>query len=496
MAVNIDININWAEIQPAKRIREAKSTSECGFQAMELWFEVPLCRTLKQDPDSIKLHADLVYGPGPPIVSLVNAGGNLEVILASMCPPHNARSMVVYLCGGPGDGNPAFANKELLQIILGWGHPILFLDYRGTGKSTPVTAESLGERVNPSEYLAQFRQDSIVADLEAIRLCFNGVKFILVGQSFGGWIAMTYVSFLPGSLNGVFLTGGMPPIGRSPRVVYEALYKRVVGANEAYYAEYDGDAAKVKAIVKWLARQGSKKCPGVKLPDGQVLTPRGFMTLGRHFGRGQNGFDRVHLLVTRMAADLKASGSISNETLARYAASGGAGFRLPERPLYAVLHEAIYCSGNMKANWAAHEVGRGQGAHFEWLCERFDTLVANVDNDPAPLYFTGEMIHDFMLRDGGTATVPFDGAAHKLAQKGQWSNLYDAAQLSRNKVPIRALIYDQDMFVDSQLSLKTAETVRTCQVVMAPPEWLHGSIKTNPKEVCGLLFSLKRSLDG
>ncbi len=498
------MEINWAEIQPAQWLGPPKCSSQRGFHAMELRFKVPLCHTLELCQHTVELHAELVYGPGPPIVSPVNAAGNLYSILQSICPPNDTRSIVVYLCGGPGDENPAFANLELLKILLAWGHPVLFLDYRGTGKSQRITTERLRPWASPDAYLAQFRQDSIVADLEAIRMALNNVKFSLIGQSFGGWIAMTYVSFLPTALNGVFLAGGLPPIGKGPRDVYAALYQRMVEANKTYYAQYPEDVAKVRRIFKWLASQTLPGCNGITLPDGQLLTPRGFMTQGRHFGRGQAGFERVHLLVTRMAADLAEGGEhkspqISDETLADYLETGGAGFRLNERPLYAALHEAIYCSGQLEEapNWAAHEVGKLAGPEFKWLYEWFEDAVMHKDpdDDSGPLYFTGEMIHDFMLREAGKTTVLFDKAADMLAKKRQWTPLYDAAQLRRNLVPIRAVVYPNDLFVDETFSLRTAGRIKTCQAVKPPPEWLHGSIKTRPREVCGLLFSLKKSFD-
>lgn len=489
------MDVDWAKIQPARFVSEPRDSSYAGFQALKLRFRVPLSHTFgKKNSESIELQAELVYGPGPSIVSAANVGGDLKMLLAAMCPPYTNKSIVVYLCGGPGDANPAFANTELNKIILGWGHPILFLDYRGTGGSTPVTAKTLNERVNSAEYVSQFRQDSIVADLEAIRLSLSGVKFTLVGQSFGGWIAMTYVSFLPESLSGVFLTGGVPPIGREPEEVYAALYKRLVRANEEYYARYPEDVVTVKQIAKWLGSPDFAP-QGLPLTDGQWLTAQGFMTLGRHFGGGKEGQERVHLIVSLMAKDLMTKGLLTDDTLSIFSKAGGAGFRLPQRPLYAVLHEAIYCSGTLSAppNWAAQRVGSQQkGANFAWARVNPQLIMFNLNLDsPDPLYFTGEMIHDFMLFDAGYGMAPFQEAAQSLAQKARWSNLYDVDRLGRNEVAIRALIYPEDLFLDFDLCMATAKMVKTCQAVRAPRDWIHGSIKTRPREVCKLLFSLE-----
>jgi len=504
LSLNI-MDIDWKHIRPAEFVGKTGSSdggkiesSDDGkfFQAHKLRFKVPLCHTSEENPEPIELQAELVYSSGPSIVSAANADGKLDIQVVDSTRPNNTKPMVVYLCGGPGDANPAFANPELNKIILKkWRLPILFLDYRGTGESTAVTAAALAERKSPSEYLTLFRQDAIVADLEAIRLCFRGVKFLLVGQSFGGWIAITYVSFLPGSLSGVFITGGLPPIGKGPEDVYTALYVGVIRANKQYYAKYPKDAEKVKEIVKWLAKAGGKdkdsKSRGVALRDEQRLSPQGFMTLGRHFGRGKAGFKGVHFLVTRMAKDIK-NGGLASDTIAYFSDSGGAGFKLHKRPCYGTLHEPIYCSGTMKAppNWAAQDVGRQQrGGHFRWLKKDFDSSVLDMDAfKNVPLYFTREMIHDFILGDTGPAAAPFKEHADDLARRVQWSKLYDVRQLSQNMVPVRALVYPKDLFVDFDFSLQTAAMVRRCQAVPARRSWLHGSVKTRPKQVCRVLF--------
>ena len=46
-------------------------------------------------------------------------------------------------------------------------------------------------------------------------------KWSLLGQSFGGFIALNYLSFFPDALNEVFLTGGLAPIVKDPDSVYE-----------------------------------------------------------------------------------------------------------------------------------------------------------------------------------------------------------------------------------------------------------------------------------
>jgi pimeloyl-ACP methyl ester carboxylesterase len=110
---------------------------------------------------------------------------------------------------------------------------MLFLDQRGTGLSTAVTAATLVKRGNPQEqadYLRNFRADSIVKDCEAIRQCVTADypeekrKWSILGQSFGGFCAVNYLSKFPEGLREVFLCGGLPPMVDGPDPVYEQTF--------------------------------------------------------------------------------------------------------------------------------------------------------------------------------------------------------------------------------------------------------------------------------
>jgi pimeloyl-ACP methyl ester carboxylesterase len=70
----------------------------------------------------------------------------------------------------------------------------------------------------------------IVKDCEAIRKILIGNKekledrkWTILGQSFGGFCALTYLSFYPEGLKEVFLTGGLAPLVDHPDPVYNAL---------------------------------------------------------------------------------------------------------------------------------------------------------------------------------------------------------------------------------------------------------------------------------
>jgi hypothetical protein len=70
----------------------------------------------------------------------------------------------------------------------------------------------------------------IVRDCEVIRKVLLGGKekaedrkWTIMGQSFGGFCALTYLSFFSEGLKEVFLAGGLAPLVDSPDPVYEAL---------------------------------------------------------------------------------------------------------------------------------------------------------------------------------------------------------------------------------------------------------------------------------
>lgn len=78
----------------------------------------------------------------------------------------------VYLQGGPGFGCPPPQDAPLTNTIIDKGYQMLYLDQRGTGLSSPITAETLalqGDVYRQADHLKQFRADNIVRDCEAIR---------------------------------------------------------------------------------------------------------------------------------------------------------------------------------------------------------------------------------------------------------------------------------------------------------------------------------------
>jgi len=167
---------------------------------------------------------------------------------------------------------------------------MLFLDQRGTGLSSSLSASTLGLRGDDSvqtEYLKHFRADNIVRDAEAIRQALvvdcpaEKQKWSTLGQSFGGFITTTYLSFYPQGLKECFITAGLPPMVNKPDEVYRRLWKKVAERNQAYYMKFPEDVERVKALIKFLQRHGGNT---VRLPSEGILSPRRFLMLGMSLG--------------------------------------------------------------------------------------------------------------------------------------------------------------------------------------------------------------------
>jgi len=187
---------------------------------------------------------------------------------------------LIYLQGGPGGkadrptgGRPGWLNRALDD------YRVVLLDQRGTGRSTPATRQTL-TRIGPpsaqAEYLEHFRADSIVRDAELVRHSLAGAetRWTALGQSFGGFCTMTYLSLAPEGLQDALVTGGLPPLAATVDEIYRATYQRTLQKNEAYYARYPEDAALAARVAAHLRDND------VRLPTGERFTPRRFQHLG------------------------------------------------------------------------------------------------------------------------------------------------------------------------------------------------------------------------
>ena len=101
------------------------------------------------------------------------------------------------------NGGPGLSHIYMLQndvwTRLSQSRQIVFYDQRGTGKS---------KHVKPN---AAWGMDAQVADMEAIRAKFGFQKFDLVGDSYGGLLAMAYAAAHPEHIEKLILSDSAAP---------------------------------------------------------------------------------------------------------------------------------------------------------------------------------------------------------------------------------------------------------------------------------------------
>jgi pimeloyl-ACP methyl ester carboxylesterase len=366
--------------------------------------------------------------------------GEVELLVRELVDPTRDDEdlpLLVYLQGGPGGANPRPLRRDGWLDVALRDYRVVLVDQRGTGGSSPLDGEVLAglDARAGADMLACFRADSIVADLEEVRArVYGGRPWTTLAQSFGGWITLTYLSVAPEALRACYIAGGVPGTPPSAAEVYRRTFGRVAGKTAEYYRRYPADVEAVAAIADRLA-EGD-----VLLPDGDVLTVRRFQSMGIDLGM-KPGTERMHWFVEKaFVRPGRLSAGFLQEAMVRTAQSDG--------PLFWTLQESIYGhGGNGPTAWAA-QAERDRRPEF----------------DPArrPLLFTGEMAFPWMF-DEVRLLRPFAPAVHELAARTEWSPLYDLDRLAANEVPVAAVVYHDDMFVDSGLQLDTLSRVGSAQ---------------------------------
>jgi pimeloyl-ACP methyl ester carboxylesterase len=376
---------------------------------------------------------------------------------------------LVFFQGGPGFGAPRPGQtsgwmKRALQEFR-----VLLLDQRGTGRSTPVTAQTLaatGDGAAQAGYLRHFRADAIVQDAEAIRreLLGDTGKWSILGQSYGGFCVVHYLSAAPDGVREALITGGLPSLTKPAAEVYRATYPLVRAKNQQYYARYPQDAALAQQIAERLASED------VRLPNGDPLSVRRFQQLGQHFGSSE-GYESVHYLLEQAFVD----GVHGPEFSYAFLRGFDQAFDFYTNPIYALLQEPIYCQGSA-SQWAAEAV-RAEFPEFNW-------------RPGAPLLFTGEMVYPWLF-DEYQGLCPLKDAAERLAAMEDWPPLYDVGALARNQVPCAAAIYYDDMYVPRQLSEETAATIAGLRVWVTN-EYEHNGLRAEGERLLDRLLALAR----
>ncbi|MGW5425245.1 alpha/beta fold hydrolase [Streptomyces sp. NPDC003943] len=394
-------------------------------------------------------------------------GPTIEVFAREVVDPARASGelpWLLYLQGGPGGksprpsaGSPGWLDQALKT------HRVLLLDQRGTGRSTPVTARTAARFATPARlaaHLAHFRADAIVADAELIRRRLCGeTPWETLGQSYGGFLTLTYLSRAPEGLRACYVAGGLPGLTATADDVYARTYPRVRDRVLDFYARYPDDAPRLRRLADHLADDDTR------LPNGDRLTPDRLRALGLVLGMG-DGFERLHWLLDEA---LDPDGAPTDTFLHQVMTLTG----FTDNPLFAVLQETLYGQGAGPADWAASRA----------LAD-FPEFAADAD----PLLLTGEMMYPWMFREI-TGLRPFAGAADLLAARTDWPPLYDPQRLAANEIPLAAIVYHDDMYVDAGLSLRTAREVGATRVWVTN-EWEHDGISASGGRVLARLTDM------
>jgi pimeloyl-ACP methyl ester carboxylesterase len=361
-------------------------------------------------------------------------------------PDGTDRPFLVYLQGGPGyeaprptdAQSPGFLERALKD------YRVLMLDQRGTGRSTPVHG------AHPAEYLVHFRADSIVRDAELLREALGGERWSILGQSFGGLCAVTYLSLAPEGLREAFITGGLPVLGNRIDDVYRATYRLTLERNRRYYERYADDRRRVLELQRRLEAED------LRLPGGDRLTPRRLRQLGNKLGMS-DGAEALHYIL-ELPPDSPA-----------FLHDVDISLDFPRNPIYAVLHEACWADGG-RTRWAA------------------DRLLPDEFRE-RPELFTGEHVYPWMLEEYG-ALAPLADAARELAEH-DWPRLYDPERLRANEVPVAAIAYAEDMYVPREFSEATAAEIRGLRLWLTN-EFEHNGLRVDGGRILGRLIDLAR----
>jgi pimeloyl-ACP methyl ester carboxylesterase len=371
---------------------------------------------------------------------------------------------LLFLQGGPGFGAPRPEGRESWLDRALNDYRVLLLDQRGTGRSSPANRRTLA-RLGPenpdaqADYLTHFRADSIVLDAELIRRELTDEPWSVLGQSFGGMCTVTYLSFAPHGIREAFITGGLPGLTVTADDIYRRTYRTVAAKNAAHYERYPQDVDQARRVAEHLATRD------VRLPDGAPLTVAAFQSAGAMLGQS-SGSQALHYLLEDPFADDELSDAF------RYAMMNELSFATG--PLYALLHEAGYA----------------QGFATRWSAQRIRAEFAEFDPHADPLYFTGEMIYPWMI-DADPVLRPLREAADILAERDDWPPLYDPTRLAANEVPVAAAVYYNDMYVDRELSMQTAQAIRGLQAWVTS-EYEHDGLRVSDGAVLDRLIGMAR----
>lgn len=389
---------------------------------------------------------------------ICGAPESIKLFYRVVCAPENVSRelpLLVYLQGGPGGESPRLSSPTsdgwVAEAIKHFR--VILPDQRGCGRSSRVdgrtmeririAAEAAGRdhAAEQAAFLKRFLAPSIVRDLEYLRCReFGGAPWVTLGQSYGGFLTLSYLSSYPEGIAASFTCGGIPHIPADADKVYAHTFPRMAAKTEAFYRRYPLDRQRVAALADHLERHR------VTLPDASPLTVRRLQSAGSDFGM-QPAFERMHNLLDLAFTDDDGSLPDNPDHLQLHE-----GFKLAmlartssaDRPLYWTLQEFIYADGTC--------------APARWAAERTWAEHPAFATDARPLMFCGEAAFPWMFEED-PALAPFADAVAALMEDTEFDRVYGPARLAANTVPLQAAVYHDDLYVDAGLQLDTLANV-------------------------------------
>lgn len=343
---------------------------------------------------------------------------------------------LLFLQGGPAGSYPDIARglPPWMPGLLSQ-YCVVLLDQRGGGRSSALSEASIDgmSDCEAAVFLRNFRADSIVRDAEYLRAEVLGVpKWSLLGESYGGMIALTYLSFANASLDAVVISSGLSGPGNTLEDFAQEALQEMKERNRRFYLDHE-IAEVVSAVYNYVDLNRPE------MSDGTRLSSRQLRMLGVNFG-----FDGGPSLVSRLFSQAERSGFSLESLEALYKSS-----KFSTEPLF-YLQEMIHAEPGRATNWCA-----------ESLCSADAEVVEN-----GLLYFFGEVTFDWMFVEQPFLR-PFAQAARKLAEEDSWTPLYDAHTLLQNSVPVRAFAAASDPFIPAAIQARTARVIGNCELTLS-----------------------------
>jgi hypothetical protein len=211
----------------------------------------------------------------------------------------------------------------------------------------------------------------------------------------------------------------------------------------------------------------------VTLPNGQVFTVEQFQLIGINLGRCNAHLPLYYLLESafiEVNGNKQLSYSFLNDMQQEQS--------YLTNPLYAILHESIYCQDDA-SNWSAHRI-REQYSQFNY-------------QTGSAFMFTGEMVYPWMFEQLATLK-PLCEAANLLAEKQDWDKLYDADVLSKNTVPLACAAYADDMFVELDYIRETLANIPLSKAWITN-EYEHNGIGVDGEKILSRLITMADTVE-